>query len=96
MSLPHILLALLVTSGLPFRVQVRRLALTGATLAPLGLVVTGHTRTMSPAVVGYVADAAHVAAGDLAAAGALARWWRSQPAAAAPRTPGIVVVTSRL
>lgn len=43
-----------------------------------------------------VADAAHVAAGDLAAAGALARWWRSQPAPAAPRTPGIVVVTSRL
>jgi copper transport protein len=59
------LLALLVTSGLPFRVQVRRLALTGAALAPLGLVVTGHTRTMSPAVVGYLADAAHVAAGAI-------------------------------
>lgn len=57
------LLALLVTSGLPFRPAVRRLALAGAALAPLGLVVTGHTRTMSPAVVGYLADAAHVAAG---------------------------------
>lgn len=57
------LLALLVTSGLPFRGHVRRLALSGAALAPVGLVVTGHTRTMSPAALGYLADAAHVAAG---------------------------------
>ncbi|MEZ5177881.1 MAG: copper resistance protein CopC [Acidimicrobiales bacterium] len=57
------LIALLVTAGLPFRSNVRLLALAGAALAPLGLVVTGHTRTMSPAVVGYLADAAHVAAG---------------------------------
>lgn len=57
------LLALLVTSGLPFRTHTRRLALAGATLAPLGLVLTGHTRTMSPAVAGYLADAAHVVAG---------------------------------
>ena len=59
------LLALLVTAGLPFRGVVRRVALAGAALAPLGLVVTGHTRTMSPAAVGYLADAAHVAAGSV-------------------------------
>jgi len=57
------LLALLITSGLPFKGAAKRLALGGAALAPLGLVVTGHTRTMSPAVVGFAADAAHVVAG---------------------------------
>ena len=59
------LLALLITSGLPFKGAARRLALGGAALAPLGLVVTGHTRTMSPAVVGFAADAAHVVAGAI-------------------------------
>lgn len=57
------LVAMLVTSGLPFRGAARILAVGGSILAPLGLVVTGHTRTMSPAAVGYLADAAHVLAG---------------------------------
>lgn len=57
------LVAMLVTAGLPFRGAARALAIGGSVLAPLGLVVTGHTRTMSPALVGYLADAAHVLAG---------------------------------
>lgn len=57
------LLAMLLTAGLPFAGAVRALALGGAVVAPLGLVITGHTRTMSPAAVGYAADAAHVLAG---------------------------------
>ena len=57
------LLAMLITVGLPFRGAVPAVALGGAVLAPLGLVITGHTRTMSPAAVGYAADAAHVLAG---------------------------------
>lgn len=57
------LIALLITSGLPFGGAVRALALGGAVLAPVGLVVTGHTRTMAPAAVAYGADAAHVLAG---------------------------------
>lgn len=57
------LLALVVTAGLPFRGAVRALAQVGAVVAPLGLVITGHTRTMSPAAVGYAADSAHVLAG---------------------------------
>ena len=59
------LLAVLITAGLPFRGAVPLVALGGAVLAPLGLVMTGHTRTMSPAAVGYVADAAHVSAGAI-------------------------------
>ena len=59
------LLAMLITVGLPFRGAVPVVAMGGAVLAPLGLVITGHTRTMSPAVVGYAADAAHVSAGAI-------------------------------
>lgn len=57
------LLAVALTTGLPFRAAVRVTATTGAALAPLGLVVSGHTRTMSPAPLGYVADLVHVFAG---------------------------------
>ncbi|HEX2578592.1 MAG TPA: copper resistance protein CopC [Aquihabitans sp.] len=57
------LVALLVTAGLPFTGPARALAIGGSVLAPLGLVVTGHTRTMSPAAVGFAADGAHVLAG---------------------------------
>jgi copper transport protein len=56
------LLAIIITSGLPWEGAARKVALVGAAIAPLGFVVSGHTRTMSPAAVGYVADAAHVAA----------------------------------
>ncbi|CAN5798616.1 copper resistance protein CopC [soil metagenome] len=59
------LVALVVTTGLPFRGAARNLALGGAVAAPLGLVVTGHTRTMSPAAIGFLADAAHVLAGSI-------------------------------
>lgn len=59
------LVAMLLTVGLPFRGAVPAVALGGAAVAPLGLVITGHTRTMSPAAVGYVADAAHVVAGSI-------------------------------
>lgn len=57
------LVVLLITVDLPFTGAVKALAVAGATIAPLGFVVTGHTRTMSPALVGYAADAAHVSAG---------------------------------
>ncbi len=56
------LLAVIITSGLPWVGAARRVGLIGAAVAPLGFVLTGHTRTMSPAVVGYAADLAHVAA----------------------------------
>ena len=56
------LLAVIITSGLPWEGAARRVGLAGAAVAPLGFVLTGHTRTMSPAVVGYLADLAHVAA----------------------------------
>ena len=56
------MLALLVTSGLPMVGTVRALTYVGAVVAPLGFVVHGHTRTMSPAAVGYLADAVHVLA----------------------------------
>lgn len=59
------LLAIVLTTGLAFRTAVRWTATVGAVLAPLGLVVTGHTRTMSPALVGYLADAVHVYAGAI-------------------------------
>ncbi|MEO6989641.1 MAG: copper resistance protein CopC [Aquihabitans sp.] len=59
------LLAMLITVGLPFRRAVPVVALGGAVVAPLGLVITGHTRTMSPLAVGYAADAAHVVAGAI-------------------------------
>lgn len=59
------LVAIAITTGLPFQGVARALALAGAAAVPLGFAVTGHTRTMSPAAVGYVADVAHVAAGAL-------------------------------
>jgi copper transport protein len=57
------LVALVITYGLPFHSAPRTVALVGAVLAPLGHAATGHTRTMSPAVVGSLADAAHAFAG---------------------------------
>jgi len=51
-----------ITAGLPFRGAVRTCALVGAGLAPVGFAFTGHTRTMSPAVVGLLADLAHLVA----------------------------------
>lgn len=59
------LLALLVTTGLPFRGPARTVALAGAALAPLGFAVTGHTRTMEPAAAAYLADVVHLAAGTV-------------------------------
>lgn len=56
------LIALLLTSGLPMVSTVRALTYGGAIVAPLGFVVHGHTRTMSPAALGYLADAVHVMA----------------------------------
>ncbi|MCU1371256.1 MAG: Copper resistance protein CopC [Ilumatobacteraceae bacterium] len=56
------LLAVIITSGLPWEGAARRVGLVGAVIAPLGFVLTGHTLTMSPAVVGYLADLAHVMA----------------------------------
>ena len=57
------LVAILVTGGLPFDGIPRGVALVGAALTPVGFALTGHTRTMSPAVVGYVGDLAHLFAG---------------------------------
>ncbi|MFN8016739.1 MAG: copper resistance protein CopC [Acidimicrobiales bacterium] len=56
------LVAVIVTAGLPWDGAVRKVALAGAWLAPLGFVLTGHTRTMSPLWLGYLADAAHLLA----------------------------------
>jgi copper transport protein len=56
------LLAIIITSGLPWEGAARRVGLAGAAVAPVGFVITGHTRTMSPALVAYLADLAHVAA----------------------------------
>lgn len=59
------LLGVVLTTNLDVTPSVRWTATVGAVLAPLGLVVTGHTRTMTPAAVGYLADALHVMAGSL-------------------------------
>ena len=56
------LLAMIITAGLPWEGAARRVGLIGAAIAPVGFVLSGHTRTMSPAVVAYLADLAHVAA----------------------------------
>jgi copper transport protein len=66
------LVALLLATGLPFRGAARVLALGGAAIAPVGLVITGHTRTMSPAVVAYASDAAHVVAAGMWSGGLVA------------------------
>jgi copper transport protein len=57
------LLAVLITAGLPFEGPVRAVALSGAVLAPVSFALTGHTRTMDPASVGYAAAIAHLLAG---------------------------------
>lgn len=56
------LLAVLITTGLPFEGPVRVVALAGAVLAPLSFALTGHTRSMEPAAVGYAADLVHLLA----------------------------------
>lgn len=56
------LLAMVITAGLPFEGAVRTLARGGAVVAPLGFVAAGHTRSMSPALLGFAADAVHLAA----------------------------------
>jgi copper transport protein len=56
------LLAVLITSGLPFEGAARAIALTGAVVAPLSFALTGHTRTMEPAAVGYSAALVHLLA----------------------------------
>lgn len=59
------LVAIGLTAGLRPTRAVRLTATVGAVIAPLALVVTGHTRTMDPKAVGWVADAAHLVAGTL-------------------------------
>lgn len=66
------LVAIAITAGLEDSAPVRATALVGAVLAPLGLPLTGHTRTMHPAVVGYLADTVHVFAGAVWFGGLLA------------------------
>lgn len=56
------LLAVLITTGLPFEGAARVVALAGATVAPLSFALTGHTRSMEPAAVGYAADLVHLLA----------------------------------
>ena len=59
------LVAIGVTTSLPFRGVVRGVAVSGAVVAPLGFAITGHTRTMDPAWLAYLADLVHVAAAAL-------------------------------
>ncbi len=59
------LLAVLITTGLPFEGAARRIALGGALVAPLTFAITGHTRTMDPLAVGYLADVVHLLAGTV-------------------------------
>jgi len=56
------LLGVLITTGLPFEGPARVVALTGAVLAPLSFALTGHTRSMDPAAIGYSADLVHLLA----------------------------------
>src|SRR5690606_15761832 len=51
-----------ITAGLPFRRPVPAIALAGALVAPVGFALAGHTRTMSPSLVAYVADTVHLLA----------------------------------
>lgn len=57
------LIAILLTTNLRHEDATKVLRIGGGLVAPLGLVVTGHTRTMEPAAVGFASDAAHVLAG---------------------------------
>ena len=54
------LVALLITVGLPFAGAVRVVALMGAFVAPVGFALYGHTRTMTPWALAYVADIVHL------------------------------------
>jgi copper transport protein len=76
------LAAVIITAGLPWADVARKVGLAGALVAPLGFVISGHTRTMDPVVAGMVADAAHLLAatmwfGGLLALLAVVRWRRS-------------------
>lgn len=66
------LLGVTITAGLPFEGAARSIALVGATVAPISMVLYGHTRTMSPAWLGYTADAIHLVAGTVWFGGLLA------------------------
>ena len=66
------LLGVTITAGLPFEGAARSIALVGATVAPISMVLYGHTRTMSPAWLGYTADAIHLLAGTVWFGGLLA------------------------
>lgn len=66
------LLGVTITAGLPFEGAARSIALVGATVAPISMVLYGHTRTMSPAWLGYTADAIHLLAGTVWLGGLLA------------------------
>jgi copper transport protein len=59
------LFAIILTAGLPYEGAVPAFCRTGALIVPIGFALTGHTRTMSPAVVAYVADVVHLSAGAL-------------------------------
>ncbi|MFN8017598.1 MAG: copper resistance protein CopC [Acidimicrobiales bacterium] len=66
------LLGVTITAGLPFEGAARSIALVGAAGAPVSMVLYGHTRTMSPAWLGYTADAIHLLAGTVWFGGLLA------------------------
>jgi len=66
------LAALAITVGLEATRPVQATAAAGAALALVSLPVTGHTRTMSPLVVGMAADLVHVVAGAVWFGGLLA------------------------
>ncbi len=57
------LVAMALCVGLVSNRVTRTICAIGAVAAPLGFAITGHSRTMSPAVVAYAADTAHLLAG---------------------------------
>lgn len=59
------LLAVLIVRGLPFEGAARHVAMGGALVAPLGFALAGHTTIISPAILGYLTDAAHALAGAI-------------------------------
>jgi len=69
------LLAMIITAGLPYAGPAKRVACGGAIVAPLGFVLSGHTRTMSPAVAGYLADALHLIGATLWFGGLIGVVW---------------------
>jgi copper transport protein len=66
------LFAIILTAGLPYDGAVPAFCRTGAVIVPIGFALTGHTRTMSPAVVAYVADVVHLSAAALWFGGVIA------------------------